>query len=103
MSHHEMTPAEVKKHVRVYLGVFAVLLILTVITVGVSYLHLPLASAILVALAVASVKGTLVACYFMHLISEKGMVFWILALCALFFAVLLLLPTVTVSTGVGVH
>lgn len=103
MSHHEMSAEEVKKHVRVYIGVFVTLLILTGVTVGVSYLHLSIGAAIGVALLVATVKGSLVACYFMHLISEKAMLFWILALCAFFFVVLLLIPVITVSDNVGVH
>lgn len=103
MSHHEMSADEVKKHVRVYIGVFVSLLILTGVTVGVSYLHLSISAAVGVALLVATVKGSLVACYFMHLISEKAMLFWILALCAFFFVVLLLIPVITVSDNVGVH
>lgn len=103
MSHHEMSAAEVKKHVKVYLTVFFVLLVLTVVTVGVSYLHLPIHIAVLVALAVAAVKGTLVACYFMHLISERALIYWILALCAFFFVAILLLPVIVTQTAVGVH
>lgn len=102
MSHHEMSVEEVKKHVRTYMMVFGALLILTGVTVGVFYLELSLAAAVVVALIVASVKGTLVACYFMHLLSERAMLFWILALCALFFIVLLLLPVMTERDSVGV-
>jgi caa(3)-type oxidase subunit IV len=50
-----------------YLQVFGALLVLTVITVGVSYLGLPAPFSILVALAVAIVKAALVAGFFMHL------------------------------------
>lgn len=101
MSHHEMTAEEVSHHVRTYLKVFGALLVLTVITVGVFYLHLPIVGAVVVALIVASIKGSLVACYFMHLISERGLIYWILALCALFFVVLLLLPVITDHEAVG--
>jgi hypothetical protein len=52
---------------------------------------------------VACVKGSLVACYFMHLISERGMIFWVLTLCAVFFIALLLLPVVTTQTNVLHH
>lgn len=102
MSHHEMSAEEVKKHVRTYMMVFGALLILTGVTVGVFYLELSIAAAVVVALIVASIKGSLVACYFMHLISEKGVLYWILALCALFFIVLLLLPVLTERESVGV-
>jgi len=77
-------------------------MVLTAVTVGVFYLHLPIAAAVLVALAVASVKGTLVACYFMHLISERGLVFWILGLIAIFFAALMFLPVLTDMDSAGV-
>ncbi|OGG49341.1 MAG: hypothetical protein A3F84_25045 [Candidatus Handelsmanbacteria bacterium RIFCSPLOWO2_12_FULL_64_10] len=86
---------EVRKHVRVYLMVFAALAVLTAVTVMVSYFHLPVHTAVIVALIIASVKGSLVAGYFMHLISEEKIIYWVLALTALFFIVLMLLPTFT--------
>ena len=51
---------------RVYLGIYAALLVLTATTVGVSLANLGPAS-IYVAMAVAIVKASLVAAYFMHL------------------------------------
>ena len=66
--------ADIDKHVRVYIIVFVALMALTLITVAISYLHLPTPMAIAVALLVATVKGSLVACYFMHLISEKKLI-----------------------------
>ena len=47
---------------------------------GVSYLHLSVHLAIAVALLVATIKGSLVACYFMHLISERKLIYFVLAL-----------------------
>ena len=91
MSSH--SPEAIKKEVRTYVAVFAALAALTVITVGVSYLHLPLKEAITLALVIASVKGTLVAAFFMHLISEKKIIWLILTFAAIFFAVLLLYPS----------
>ena len=41
---------------------------------------------------IASVKGSLVAGYFMHLISERALITWILMLTAGFFFVLMLIP-----------
>lgn len=52
---------------KVYYGVFGALMVLTVITVGVSYLHLPPTASIFAAMVVAIVKAALVAGYFMHL------------------------------------
>jgi cytochrome c oxidase subunit 4 len=50
-----------------------------VVTVALNYLHFDSkALTIAIALFVASIKATLVACYFMHLISEKKMIYVIL-------------------------
>lgn len=89
------TAEDIKKHVKVYIFVFVALAALTIITVGLSYLHLPTHWAILFALIVATVKGSLVACYFMHLISEKKVIYWVLAVCVFFFIFLMALPTFT--------
>ena len=90
---------DIDRHVRVYITVFVSLMALTIVTVAVSRFHLPLPIAVTVALLVATVKGSLVACYFMHLISEKKLIYAVLALTAVFFAALLALPAVTVSNG----
>lgn len=57
--------------VATYLKIYAALLVLTGVTVGVSLLDLG-APAIYVALAVAVIKGSLVAAYFMHLRYDAG-------------------------------
>jgi cytochrome c oxidase subunit 4 len=95
--------ADIDKHVKVYITVFAALMVLTIVTVGISYLHLPVAMAVTVALLVATVKGTLVACYFMHLISEKKLIYAVLALTGAFFIILVLLPVLTVHNGFWIH
>jgi len=87
--------ADIDRHVRTYVLVFVSLMVLTVITVGIYYLHLPRPAAIALALTVAVVKGSLVACFFMHLISERRLVFWVLVLTVAFFFVLLLVPMLT--------
>ena len=56
-----------------------------------------------VALVVAIIKGSLVACYFMHLISEKKLIYAVLAVTAFFFVALMVLPVVTVHDGFWVH
>ena len=95
--------ADIDRHVRVYITVFVALMALTLITVAISYLHLPLPMAVTVALLVATVKGTLVACYFMHLISEKKLIYAVLGLTAVFFVALLALPVFTVRDGYWIH
>jgi len=91
--------ADIDRHVRVYITVFVSLMILTVVTVAISRLHLSVPVAVTVALLVATVKGTLVACYFMHLISEKKLIYAVLALTVAFFVALLALPIFTVNDG----
>ncbi len=97
------TAADIDRHVRVYITVFVALMALTLITVAVSYLHLPVPMAVTVALLIATIKGTLVACYFMHLISEKKLIYAVLGLTAVFFVALLALPVFTVRDGYWIH
>ena len=49
----------------------------------------------MVALAIAIFKASLVALFFMHLISERQVIFVILAFTVAFFLVLLFLPILT--------
>ncbi len=79
--------------------VFVALMVLTIVTVAVSRFHLSVPVAVTVALLVATVKGGLVACYFMHLISEKKLILAVLALTVAFFFVLLALPVLTHENG----
>jgi cytochrome c oxidase subunit IV len=81
-----------RHHVRRYLFVFYALLFGTLITVGASYIpfghH---AINIAVALFIASGKAFLVAGYFMHLISERRMIYGLLAFTGVFFVGLMFL------------
>ena len=96
MENHAMShAADVDKQVRGYIVVFVTLLALTVITVGVSYLHLEVHAAVGVALAIACFKASLVLLFFMHLISERQLIFVILAFTIAFFLVLMIVPILT--------
>ena len=95
--------ADIDRHVRVYITVFVALMVLTIITVAIARVHLPIPIAVTVALLVATIKGALVACYFMHLISEKKLIYAVLVLTAVFFVALLALPAVTHSNGYWIH
>jgi caa(3)-type oxidase subunit IV len=53
--------------------------------------------AIIVALIIASIKGSLVASYFMHLISEKKLIFAALGLTVIFFLALIFIPILAMS------
>jgi cytochrome c oxidase subunit 4 len=90
---------DIDKHVRIYITVFVALMVLTIVTVTVSRFHLPVPIAVTVALIVATIKGSLVACYFMHLISEKKLIYAVLAITAFFFVALMVLPVITVHDG----
>ena len=74
--------------VRGYLAVFGALMVLTVVTVGVSYLDLSTLATVLVALTIATAKASLVAMFFMHLKGERPMVYWPLGLTAVLFVAL---------------
>jgi len=77
---------DVAHHVKRYLFVFYALIFGTIITVLASYIpfghH---ALNIGVALVIACAKGFLVAGYFMHLVSERKMIYGVLAFTAFFF------------------
>ena len=92
---------DIKNHVKVYIMVFAALMVLTVVTVGVAYLALAVPLAITVALIIATVKGSLVASYFMHLVSEKSPIYWTLLVTAAFFLVLMFVPLFAMLDGIG--
>ena len=96
------SPEEFKKHLGKYYVVFVALLCLTAITVGVSYLRLNRPLAIAVALVIATVKAGMVAGVFMHLISEKKVIYAVLILTAGFFLLVLLLPSFTVFESVAI-
>ena len=84
--------ADIDRQVRIYILVFVSLMALTIVTVAISRLHLPVKEAIAIALAVAIVKGSLVAGYFMHLFSEKKLIYWVLGVTVAFFFFVLVLP-----------
>ena len=77
---------DVSKEVRKYLIVFAALLIGTLLTVWASFINFGTPSAnIIVALVIATVKAGLVACFFMHLIDERKVIYGVLGATVFFF------------------
>lgn len=83
---------QIKKETRIYILVFIALAALTLITVGISYLHLSTGPAVALALFVALVKGSLVAAFFMHLLSERKLIYAVLVFTVFFFLALIFLP-----------
>ncbi len=82
---------DIRKEVNRYMMVFASLAFLTVVTVLISRLHFGLAGNITIALIIATFKATLVAGYFMHLISEKKFIYTILVVTGFFLLALIAL------------
>lgn len=101
------TSHDVTKHVRGYLIVFGALLIGTILTVWASHFHFgdkdSNVANIAVALIIASVKAFLVAGYFMHLISEKKMIYSILAFTGFFVTGLVFLTIWSMNPNSIIH
>ncbi len=93
---------ETKKHVAAYMKVGAALGVLTVVTVLASYLPAPVSLGIVIALIIATTKGSLVAGVFMHLVGEGRTVIWTLLLTAFFWLVLMFVPLLTSGDTFGV-
>ncbi len=99
MSEHQV---DMRKSIRTYGIVGGLLLLFTGITVGVNLIHLSsVGLAITVALVIATMKGSMVAAIFMHLNHEKKWIYGALVLTVVFFAVLILLPNLTVGDTIG--
>lgn len=85
-AHHD----EHAPNVKLYMGVFAALMALTVVTVWISKFHLGIGQAVALGMFVASIKAGLVAAVFMHLWGEKKLIFWALGLTVFFGAFLVI-------------
>jgi cytochrome c oxidase subunit 4 len=94
---------DISKHIKTYLVVFGALMVLTCLTVGVSYLRLPTREAIFVALAIATIKGSLVALFFMHLVDERKLIYSVLTLTVVFFIFLMFVPLATILNKIVIR
>ena len=79
---------DVHSHVKTYIKVFVALAVGTIVTVLASNFHLGIILGIIVALIIATVKGSLVAAFFMHLSAERKPIYWVLVLTATFVVVM---------------
>jgi len=106
MSEHD-THHDVSKHIRGYLIVFVALIIGTILTVWASRIHFGAEGSntanIVVALIIALTKAFLVAGYFMHLISEKKLIYSILAFTGFFVAGLMYLTVWSMQPNNLIH
>jgi cytochrome c oxidase subunit 4 len=90
--------------VRGYIFVFIALLAGTILTVWASFIQFGSREInIAVALTIACVKAFLVAGYFMHLISERKMIYLVLGFTAVFFAGLMGLTVWSTSPEGMIH
>ena len=84
--------------------VFWALMVLTVVTVAAAYIpNMPKTAAITLALLIAATKGTLVSLYFMHLVSEKILIYAVLGITAFSVAGLMLLILLNDLNLMGAH
>ena len=88
---------DIQHHVKVYINVFIALAILTVVTVAVSFLDVSFIEAFFIAITVATIKGSLVLSYFMHLLEEKPAVIWILVTTMVTFLILMFIPLISLT------
>ena len=88
MSDHS---TDISKHIRGYMIVGGTLLVGTILTVLASYVDLGHSWNIVLALIIATAKASLVALFFMHLISERQMIYIVLAFTAFFLVGLMVL------------
>ncbi|MCA9428006.1 MAG: cytochrome C oxidase subunit IV family protein [Candidatus Omnitrophica bacterium] len=86
MDQETLSVEEANRHVKLYLGVFAALLVLTAITVTVAFVDLGHGTNIGVALLIATAKASLVGLFFMHLKWERKSLHGLLLLTFFFFA-----------------
>lgn len=85
---------EKESRVKLYMMVFGALMVLTCLTVGVSYVHFPPPWGLVLGLSIAALKASLVASIFMHLKWEKPLIYGVLGLTAVFVIVLFTLPII---------
>lgn len=97
-----MSHDDIDKTVRTYMVVFGALLLGTALTVGASYLDLPKGPGIALALFIACAKGSLVVLFFMHLIDEKKLIYWVMGLAVVFFIFEMFVPLITESNSIHI-
>ncbi len=87
MSEHIVYP-------RVYVGIFLLLLVGTIVTVIVAFLDFPGPLNAVVALTIATIKATFVVLYFMH-VRYSGRLVWLVIASALFWLAIMFALTIS--------
>ncbi len=101
MTENHSNAMDVRKHIKSYLAIVAALIGLTLVSVGISRLGLPVGVRVAAGLTIAIVQGILSVGYLMHLNWEKRFVYGVLILTVFFFAALLSLPLLSYFDAVG--
>tara|TARA_B100000700_G_scaffold318863_1_gene412891 strand:+ start:199 stop:522 length:324 start_codon:yes stop_codon:yes gene_type:complete len=93
---------DIQHHIKIYINVFIALGVLTIVTVAVSYLDVSFIEAFFIAITVATIKGSLVLGYFMHLLTERQTIIWILVTTFIAFLILLFIPLIWLTDQVKI-
>lgn len=96
--HGHAAASTAHSHAGRYLLVWAALMALTALTWGLSTVHVPGFAGVALALGIATVKGALVALFFMHLWDQKGPNRLVLITSLVFVALLIALPLLDNAT-----
>ena len=96
------TTQDIKKEISGYMKVFGALAVLTIVTVAVGSLKFGIGLAIVIAMVIATVKGSLVASFFMHLAHEKKLIYLLLCITLVFLMALFFITFGTIGDQVGV-
>ena len=96
------TTQDIKKEISGYMKIFGALAFLTIITVAVSSLKVGIGLAVFIDMVIATVKGSLVASFFMHLAHEKKLIYLFLLITLVFLMSLFFITFGTIGDQVGV-
>ena len=89
---NQLSAQDIKQEVKKHLLIYGLLLFLTAVNFIVSKLSLLGDQTVFFVLTLAFVQGILIAGYFMHLISERKLIHFVLIITVIFFLGLLFLP-----------
>lgn len=99
---NENRDSDIQAATRRHLAVFGALALCTILVVSSAFLPIDNRTIkMAITLSIAVVEAILVAGFLMHLISERKLIFSFLALTAVFFIVLLFLPTFAQADHIG--
>lgn len=93
----------IQKQVKSYIVILVGLIVLTLVSVGISQMDMRVGTRVFVALVIAGVQAFISLAYLMHLNWERRFIYVILAFTVFFFLGLIFLPTLTHLDQVEYH